>query len=120
MKLLKKKKLYEAIYFLLAATTSLLLFPKPAILAITLIIFMIIGFIFIFSKKDIAVFCLAAIMGSFIEILCLALGVWQYKYTFIIDFPLWLPFAWGNAVLLINWVFYIVLNNMKTNLFTKE
>ena len=53
------------------------------------------------TKHDAYFFVTGAIIGPLGEIICISSGVWSYVNPSFLGIPLWLPFAWGFATMLI-------------------
>ncbi len=52
-------------------------------------------------KYDIYFFVSGAVIGPIAEVIAVQYGVWQYANPSILGIPVWLPIAWGSAVVLI-------------------
>jgi hypothetical protein len=59
--------------------------------------FMLLAVIFWHKEKDILIFIVAGILGTFGEYICMKLGFWEYHFPFFrsIGLPISLPMAWG-------------------------
>jgi len=53
------------------------------------------------KDEDLAFFAVGAVFGPLGEMICIRFGVWAYANPTALGIPLWLPFAWGFASLLI-------------------
>jgi hypothetical protein len=53
------------------------------------------------NKEDHVLFVGGAILGPIAEIIATSVGIWQYTIPTFFNIPLWLPFAWGFATVLI-------------------
>ena len=53
------------------------------------------------SKKVLAIFVLAGVGGSFVELTAVWLGNWSYNLPSFAGIPIWLIPAWGNAGIII-------------------
>jgi hypothetical protein len=53
------------------------------------------------NKEDHVIFVAGAILGSTAEIIATHVGVWSYRLPTFFNIPVWLPFAWGFATVLI-------------------
>jgi hypothetical protein len=51
-------------------------------------------------KNAFRLFCAGFILGPLSEAVCIHFGAWQYTETFVLGFPAYLPFVWGNAAIL--------------------
>lgn len=53
------------------------------------------------NKEDHVLYIGGAILGPIAEIIATSVGIWQYTIPTFFNIPLWLPFAWGFATVLI-------------------
>jgi hypothetical protein len=53
------------------------------------------------NKEDHILYAGGAILGPIAEIIATKVGIWQYTLPTFFNIPLWLPFAWGFAAVLI-------------------
>lgn len=53
------------------------------------------------DREDHIYYVAGAIIGSGTEIAATTAGVWSYTLPSFLNIPIWLPFAWGFAVVLI-------------------
>lgn len=53
------------------------------------------------NKEDHVLYVGGAILGPIAEIIATKVGIWQYALPTFFNIPLWLPFAWGFATVLI-------------------
>ena len=53
------------------------------------------------NKEDHVLYVGGAILGAIAEIIATSVGIWQYTIPTFFNIPLWLPFAWGFATVLI-------------------
>ena len=53
------------------------------------------------DKEDHIFFAAGAVIGSTTEILATRAGIWAYTLPTLLNIPVWLPFAWGFAVVMI-------------------
>lgn len=44
---------------------------------------------------------MGALLGTFAEILSIEYGVWSYAKPSFLGVPIWLPFMWGLAIVLV-------------------
>ncbi|MCD4716078.1 MAG: hypothetical protein K8R45_04970 [Desulfobacterales bacterium] len=82
-----------------AVTVSLI---KRSI-ALTYTIFLIPAVIFWRGDRDVIIFIVGGILGTFGELICMKLGFWHYHYPLFksIGLPLSLPLAWGLSSVII-------------------
>ena len=53
------------------------------------------------DKEDHIFYAAGAVIGSVTEIIATRTGIWSYTLPTFFNIPVWLPFAWGFAVVLI-------------------
>lgn len=53
------------------------------------------------SKKIVSVYLLVATVGPLTEATAVSAGVWRYELPDFFGLPLWLPFLWGAASIVI-------------------
>ncbi|MDD4989168.1 MAG: DUF2878 family protein [Candidatus Pacebacteria bacterium] len=53
------------------------------------------------EKKFIPIYWIIFLGGPLLEAVAIHFGVWSYKNPVVIGVPLWLPFLWGNASLVV-------------------
>lgn len=72
-------------------------------IAIVYTVFMIITFIFWHEERDILIYIIGGILGTFGEIICMKLGFWEYHFPHFssIGLPVSLPMAWGLSAIII-------------------
>ena len=99
-KKLEKDLFFECIVFCVSVATIIIFFNKNVLLSLLLIILWVIGIKFWHKKQDIYFYVIGAIIGPTAEIVSVYFGVWQYTNPSFLGIPLWLPFAWGFAVVL--------------------
>ena len=97
---IKKELIFElsiyALFLLLVAT----LWNKPIILMTCFALMSLIILLIWNTKKDLLFYFVAFFLGSIAESISVYFGAWKYSKTFYL-IPLWLPFAWGIAGLLV-------------------
>mgnify|MGYP001572678330 CR=1 FL=1 len=98
---LKKKAVKALIYQLVIYALAVLIvslfwknnpFTFAALVALLILIFSLRR-----SSRDLLVFLIAVLAGSLGEIVCIALGIWNYTNASFLGIPLWLPLLWGIA-----------------------
>lgn len=99
--LIKKELFFEIILFIAGIISITLFFKNNILLTLVLIIVWAIGIGFWHKKDDILFFITGAIIGPIGEIVCIYFGVWKYANPTFLGIPIWLPFAWGLATMLI-------------------
>jgi hypothetical protein len=53
------------------------------------------------DKEDLVLYIGGAILGPIAEMIATKVGIWHYTLPTFFNIPLWLPFAWGFAAVLI-------------------
>lgn len=53
------------------------------------------------DREDLVLYIGGAILGPIAEIIATKVGIWHYTLPTFFNIPLWLPFAWGFAAVLI-------------------
>lgn len=53
------------------------------------------------NREDHVLYAGGAILGPIAEIIATKVGIWHYTLPTFLNIPLWLPFAWGFAAVLI-------------------
>jgi hypothetical protein len=53
------------------------------------------------NKEDHVLYIGGAVLGPITEIIATTVGIWHYTLPTFFNIPLWLPFAWGFAAVLI-------------------
>ncbi len=99
--LLRKELILEFITFALAIGFISALKGQVILLTIVLILLSVIANRVWHQKHDIFFYITGAILGPLSEIVCTNFGVWRYAHPTFFSIPLWLPFAWGLAAVLI-------------------
>ena len=101
------KKIVYSSFLALSTVLVVSFFREPIIISLLLLSFC--SFLMLVvdgNKKSIYLFLAAFIMGPLAEATCIYFGAWQYSKPFILGFPLYLPFVWGNASLYIKRIMF--------------
>jgi len=71
--------------------------------ALTIILILAYGIRYYFwpDKEDLVLYVGGAILGPIAEIIATKVGIWHYTLPTFFNIPLWLPFAWGFAAVMI-------------------
>ena len=78
-----------------------LLWRAPLLLTLTLFVISVSMLIVLRSKEIAGVYVFVALWGPLTEVVAIANGVWQYELPEFFGIPLWLPFLWGAASIVI-------------------
>lgn len=100
-KRVKKELLFDAVLFTVGMSFISLFYKENLLLTALLIATWATGVKFWHTRHDIYFFVTGAIVGPLAEILCINFGAWQYTNPTFLGIPVWLPFAWGLATMLI-------------------
>ena len=98
---IEKELLFDALLFLGGIISISLFFRNNVVLTGLLILAWILGLKFWHKREDIFFFLSGSIVGPVGEIVCIKFGVWSYSNPSFFGIPMWLPFAWGLATVLI-------------------
>jgi len=102
-KALPKKILFGFLSACILAYYVVVVFSIARFIAVVYSIFVLAGIIFWRRERDILIFIVGAILGTFGEYICMQLGFWQYQYPYFksIGMPISLPMAWGLSAVMI-------------------
>ena len=70
------------------------------LLTILLVLMLIVKHKILPIKKEFTLFVIAGVSGTMVESLIMLAGPWSYAKPNLLNFPIWLPFLWGNAGIL--------------------
>jgi hypothetical protein len=101
MERVEKELIFEIVLFSVGIAAISLFYKNNILLTFLLIVAWLVGIKFWHKKHDVYFFISGAIIGPVGEIICIYFGVWQYTNPTFLGIPLWLPFAWGFATMLI-------------------
>jgi hypothetical protein len=97
-----KREVFLELILYAAGIVGIINFYKTNLfLTFIIILTWIVGLVLWHTSHDIIFFVIGAIAGPTAEIICIYYGVWQYSNPSFLGIPIWLPFAWGMAVILI-------------------
>lgn len=99
-KKVQKELFFEIILFAVAIIIISLLYKNNLLTLFLLIVLWIIAINLWHKKHDIYFYIIGAIIGTIGEIICVYFGVWRYKNPSLLGVPIWVPFAWGFAIIL--------------------
>lgn len=101
IKRLERELVFEATLFSTGIASIILFYTDNLLLTLLLITLCLIRVKVCHKKGDTFFFVTAVIVGSFSEMLCINLGgVWRYTNPSFLGIPMWLPFAWALAVMM--------------------
>ena len=58
----------------------------------------------LWRRKSLVVYIVGAVAGPVAEMFGVRAGAWKYTAPAFLGIPVWLPFAWGYAVVLVIWI----------------
>ena len=100
-KKIEKELIYEIVLFCAGITAISLFYANNFLLTFLLIITWLIGMKGWHKNHDIYFLIAGAIIGPLGEIVCIYFGAWRYVNPTFFGIPIWLPLAWGLAIMLI-------------------
>lgn len=86
--------------YVIAVSLISLLWQSPVILALCFISISLLMLLKWHAKSDLLLYFLAFTLGPIAEMILVYIGVWKYAEP-VFFIPIWLPFAWGIAMLII-------------------
>jgi len=98
---LETELVFDIILFCAGIVAISLFYINNLLLTFFLIVALMLGIKFWYKTKDIYFLIAGAIIGPIGEIICIYFGVWQYTNPTFFGIPIWLPFAWSLATMLI-------------------
>ncbi|UCG95438.1 MAG: hypothetical protein JSV92_00075 [archaeon] len=98
---LKKEFFIELFIFCIGIGTMALFFENNILVSIILLALCLIRLWLYHRKDDLFFFFSGALFGPVSEIILVSFGVWRYANPTFLGVPMWLPFAWGLATLMI-------------------
>ncbi|MBR9698952.1 DUF2878 family protein [Candidatus Woesearchaeota archaeon] len=101
MRRIKKELFYELFIFVLCIFFIVLLWRQNIYLTLILIALYIAANRFWHKEHEYIFYIIGAILGPVAEIISISFGVWSYANPTFLGIPLWLPFIWGLAAVMI-------------------
>ncbi|ODS37503.1 MAG: hypothetical protein A7315_03985 [Candidatus Altiarchaeales archaeon WOR_SM1_79] len=91
--------LYETVVVISCVFLIAFLWSDNALLlSISLLVCSIALYIWHREKSELLLFIMGAIFGPVVEVICIYYGAWSYSNPSFLGIPIWLPIAWGYAV----------------------
>lgn len=87
--------------FLATLIALAFLWESPFVLAALVVAMFIICDRLWHAPNDYALYALGAFLGTVTEIILISRGAWSYAQPTAFGVPIWLPFTWGFAIVLI-------------------
>lgn len=100
-KKLEKELLFDIVLFGVGILFIVLFYQNNILLTALLLVAWLFALKFWHKKHDAYFFIVGAIVGPIGEIIAIYFGVWQYANPSFLGIPMWLPFVWGLAIVLI-------------------
>ncbi len=100
-KRVRRELLLEVLLFCFGMLFISLFYLDNILLTLLLIMGWSVGIKFWHRKDDFYFFLSGAVVGPIGEIVCIHFGAWKYTNPSFLGIPIWLPFAWGLAMMLI-------------------
>lgn len=97
----RERRLGNSALALASLGATLFLWQTPVVLAVVLGLIGISGLALNRRRSLVGVYLGAFIGGPLAEAVMIYSGAWSYAEPHLLGFPLWLPFLWGNAAVLI-------------------
>ncbi|MBI2675547.1 MAG: DUF2878 family protein [Candidatus Aenigmarchaeota archaeon] len=101
MKNLLKAFLYSIILAFLTLFSVSILWQRPLALTAVLIVLSIAMLLIWRNREDLYLYVIVSIAGALAESFAIGFSVWSYSVPDFMGIPVWLPFLWGIAGLLI-------------------
>ena len=99
-----KELAFEAALFAVGAGEIAWCYTRPVLLTVLSALTALVAFAFWRRRDVVLVYVLGGIIGPCGEMIGVRAGAWAYAHPTFLGIPLWLPFAWGLAVVLIQGV----------------
>ncbi len=100
-KKIEKELIFEIFVFVAGLIAITQFYETNTLLTMILILLWFIGIKAWHTRQDIFFFIAGAVIGTIAEVICVNFGVWQYANPTYLGVPIWIPFAWGIATMMI-------------------
>jgi hypothetical protein len=97
---MKKELIFELSIYVVSLILVVALWNKPVVLTVCYAVISILILFKWHTIRNLYYYFVAFILGSIAESIAVYFGAWEYSKPFYL-IPLWLPFVWGIAALLI-------------------
>ncbi|MBS3051354.1 MAG: DUF2878 family protein [Candidatus Aenigmarchaeota archaeon] len=97
----KREIFYETIFYLVGIGSTILFYKNNILLTGILFISWMFAIKIWHGKKDVQVYIVSAVFGPVGEMAAIYFGVWSYSNPTVLGIPMWLPFLWGMAGMLL-------------------
>ena len=92
---------FNALVSLLALVATAIFWTQPVLLTIMLFVVGIVHIWIVRVEHVVLFYITVAILGPLVEAFVMYFGAWSYAIPYVLGVPIWLPFLWGSAGLLI-------------------
>jgi hypothetical protein len=89
---------------LAAGTIAIVLLHRNPLLLSAVLLVLAASVMALWREKNLPVYIVGAIAGPGAEVFGVRAGAWKYAAPAFLGIPLWLPFAWGYAAILVIWI----------------
>jgi len=96
-----KELALEAAFFAASAAEIALCHGNTLLLTALMIATGVLAMAFLPGRGGVGFYVTGAAVGTVGEALCVSAGAWQYAHPSVLGIPAWLPFAWGQVILLV-------------------
>lgn len=104
-----KELLLDLAFFVIGIIAMTQLYAHNIVVLLIMVAMWVIGIIFWHTRHDIIFFVVSAIIGATTEIIVIPFGTWHYANPSFLNIPIWLPFAWGIALMLAKRVAEVII-----------
>ena len=87
----------SAVYALLTLLIATLLWSRPWLASIALIVVSVLAWLQRKSQRELVMYIMCAVGGGIAETLAISGGAWSYAMPTFLGTPIWLVFVWGMA-----------------------
>ncbi|MEE9270479.1 MAG: DUF2878 family protein [Candidatus Krumholzibacteria bacterium] len=96
---MKTELLIEALIYVAAVALAGYLWTRPLVLLLCYVVISIVMLRRWHTRSDVVFYSVAFVFGAAADVVAVHRGAWEYASTPLI--PVWLPFLWGIAALLL-------------------
>lgn len=97
----EREILYETIFYIVGIGSTILFYKNNLLLTGILFIAWMFAIKIWHDRKDVKIYVISAVFGPVGEIVAIYFGVWSYSNPTLLGIPIWLPFLWGMAGMLL-------------------
>jgi hypothetical protein len=96
---MKKELLFAAFIYVVCVALASFVWHRPAVLLISFLVASGLALYRWHTKADVVFYLVALVFGTVADFVAVAFGAWEYTNSSLV--PVWLPFLWGIAGLLL-------------------